>query len=85
MTVHKYQRCWAINAMVYIPMMIVLIVRPFTIEVVSIPEGILHPDTRFGLAYGTSMVRNWYRDVNCTLVPWEYGIQRGMWDRFRYI
>ena len=44
-------------------MMIVLIVRPFTIEVVSIPEGILHPDTRFGLAYGTSMVRNWYRDV----------------------
>ena len=41
--------------------------------------GILHPDTSFGLAYaGTSMARNWYRDVKYPLIPGESGSQRGM-------
>ena len=35
--------------------------------------GILHPDTSLGLAFGTSMVQNWYRCVKYPSIPTREG------------
>jgi hypothetical protein len=38
--------------------------------------------TRPGLVYGTSTIRNWYRDVKYPLSPEESSIQRGSYNSY---